>query len=357
MFLFSLELTKAFVIPADFDDTFVNLGFGSLLKNYQVVSKQPYLTWLKNNANISAAIAVLKKYAYKPFNNNQDSNSIDPRTYFYIREFLLDITANGTKELSLVPTWVQSSSESRTKYAVHYNMPFNINNVDLTVSANVIYGLTAALLSDMEDPTTWFDEEVQTLYDSTVVLLSWEIARNFSSRPDLALTYYPSLFNFYWFTSRILNLLDSFDKLPYPVLEVSRNRLSTALRDSATKDILNRATYVEDTVYFDDFLGDGDTDIFGKECFSFFHLLLILYLGKPVKHGDDRICSTSMAINALFYSWTQHNKLLSTLPGNVRDVLIKSCHWLAKNVLSDRYQHMNAFFSGSVKTVPSVSGI
>ena len=266
---FSLELTKAFAIPADFDDTFVNLGFGSLLKNYQIVSKQPYLTWLKNNANISAAIAVLKKYAYKPFNKNQDTNSIDPRTYFYIREFLLDITANVTKELSLIPTWVQSSSESRAKYAVHYNMPFNINNVDLTVSTNVIYGLTAVLLSDMEDTTTWFDEEIQTLYDSTTTLLSWQIAHNFSSRPDLALTYYPSLFNFYWFTSRILNLLDSFDKLPYPVLEVSRDRLSTALRDSATKDIVNRANYVEDSVYFDEFLGDGDTDIFGKEYSNF----------------------------------------------------------------------------------------
>lgn len=247
------------------------------MKNYQIVSKQPYLTWLKNNTNISAAIAVLKKYAYKPFHKIQDSNSIDPRTYFYTRKFLLDFTANGTKELSLVPTWVQSSSESRAKYPVHYCMPFNINNVDLTVSANVIYGLTAALLSDMVDHTTWFDEEVQTLYDSTTALLSWQIAHNFSSRPDLALTYYPSLFNFYWFTSRILNLLDSFDNLPYPVLEVSRDRLSTALRNSATKDILNRATYIEDSVYFDDFLGDGDTDIFGKECFIFSFMIHTIF--------------------------------------------------------------------------------
>ena len=64
-----------------------------------------------------------------------------------------------------------------------------------------------------------------------------------------------------------------------------------------------------------------------------------------------------MAINALFYSWSQHGKLLPTLPANLRDVLLKSCHWLSENVLSDRYQHMNAFFSGSVKNVPSVSEI
>lgn len=78
-------------------------------------------------------------------------------------------------------------------------------------------------------------------------------------------------------------------------------------------------------------------------------------IGKRVNHGDDRICSTSMAVNALLYTWSEHNQLVPDLPPNVKDVLVRGCDWLASNALGSRYQHMNVFFSGSVKSVPQVS--
>lgn len=39
-------------------------------------------------------------------------------------------------------------------------MPFTINNVDVTVSANVIFGITASLLSGVVDKDI-FDTELQ----------------------------------------------------------------------------------------------------------------------------------------------------------------------------------------------------
>uniref|UniRef100_A0A1X7VN73 Uncharacterized protein n=1 Tax=Amphimedon queenslandica TaxID=400682 RepID=A0A1X7VN73_AMPQE len=327
-----LTASSAFYIPADFDDTFVNIGFGSLLKNYQSVSREPYLSWLSSNSNLESAIAALKKYSYKPFSSEFDSKAIDPRTYFYMRHFLEEAKSKG--ELSLVTTWVQSLSESRDNFYNHYTMPFNVNNVDLTVSANVLYGLTAAVLSDMQDPNSWFDEEVQMIYLNTTSLVMYEISNNFSSRPDLALTYYPSVFNFYWFTSRILNLLNSYDQLPYPVMQTVKMRMSSTLRGEGTNDILRRATRHNDFIYFDDFLGDNDKNLYGER----------------VNRGDDRISSTAMAVNALFYIWANASGVLLTdTPEPVTYTLIMACHWLSDNALSDRLEHINAFFSGSVK--------
>ena len=47
-------------------------------------------------------------------------------------------------------------------------MPFNVNNIDLTIAANALYGLSAALLQDIRDVRrpdaireSWFDPDVQ----------------------------------------------------------------------------------------------------------------------------------------------------------------------------------------------------
>ena len=308
---------------------------------------------MSNNTNITSTIAALKRYAYKPFSSSFDSNAIDPRTYLYLRKFLQQSKGNG--QLSLVTTWVESFNESRTDFYKEYRMPFNINNVDLTVSVNVLYGLTAAVLSNMEDPKSWFDDEVQTIYLNTTSLVMYEISNNFSSRPDLALTYYPSVFNFYWFTSRVLNLLNSYDQLPYPVMQTVKEYMTTTLHGVGTEDILRRATKQDQYVYFDDFLGVNDTNEFGMEKTSFTNF--IFTLGEPDNHGDDRISSTSMAINALFYIWSNASdgRLSQDVPDNVQDTLVRACDWLTDEALSDKLQHMNAFFSGSVKLVPDVS--
>ena len=269
------SITQAFCIPGDFDDTFVNIGLGALLKQYTHISKAPYKAWLQDNPTISEATAALKEYAYKPFSKEIDCNTIDPRTYFYTRDFLLQ----ASDPLALVATWALNISESKKLFDKNYRIPLNVNNVDLTVCSNVVYGITAAVLAQLEDTETWFeDDDLQMIYENSSALIAWEIERNFSSRPDLALTYYPSVYNFYWFTARTLNLLNSADRLPYPVMERVREKLMKALRSSATESILNSTITDGGYSYFDGFLGDADKKLLGEWFGTNFRLIIDLQL-------------------------------------------------------------------------------
>ena len=42
-------------------------------------------------------------------------------------------------------------------------MPFNINNVDVTVSANVIFGVTSAVLTGLLPPSVLDDLDLQVI--------------------------------------------------------------------------------------------------------------------------------------------------------------------------------------------------
>ena len=56
---------KAFHIPADFDDTFVNIGLGSLLKEKSRSFPKSFSTWSERNSNLHSVFPILKKYAYR----------------------------------------------------------------------------------------------------------------------------------------------------------------------------------------------------------------------------------------------------------------------------------------------------
>lgn len=67
-------------------------------------------------------------------------------------------------------------------------MPFNVNNVDVTVSANAIYGITAASTDNINDFGSLFaqSQDLQEIYLNTTKFITWAINSNFSGRPDLA---------------------------------------------------------------------------------------------------------------------------------------------------------------------------
>ena len=67
-------------------------------------------------------------------------------------------------------------------------MPFNVNNVDVTVSANAIYGMTAASTDNINDFGSLFfqSKDLQEIYLNTTKFIAWTINSNFSGRPDLA---------------------------------------------------------------------------------------------------------------------------------------------------------------------------
>ena len=258
------DLSK-FHIPADADDTFVNIGLGSLLFKYKD-HDTAYFKWLQANPHISNAITELLNYSYQPFGDTLDNTIIDPRSYFYLRKFLYKNEKLGINNLKLPATWMMSFNENVLLYDKQIRMRFNLNNIDLTVSANVLYGITAAVLSDIDNPELWFDTNVQTLYQSIVDMITYELQSNLSSRPDLSLTYYPSKFVFYWFVSRTLQLLKSSDgQIMYPVMEKASRDLEILLRTNFTDTLIKSAIHDKSGLaYYDEFLGNNDKDLFGK---------------------------------------------------------------------------------------------
>lgn len=66
-----------------------------------------------------------------------------------------------------------------------------------------------------------------------------------------------------------------------------------------------------------------------------------------MKHGEDRVCSTAVAINALLYTWMIGNDFVPGVPTAVKEVVGNASLWLANNVKKSK--PFNVMFSGSVK--------
>ncbi|KAH3781358.1 hypothetical protein DPMN_159185 [Dreissena polymorpha] len=96
---------KAFMIPPDFDDTFVNLGLGALLAEMKEEFPATHAQWRSQNTNVTSVFDALKLYAYRPKSNDSNINAIDSRTYFYLRHFLQQVPKD--EDVALVPTWVK----------------------------------------------------------------------------------------------------------------------------------------------------------------------------------------------------------------------------------------------------------
>ena len=67
-------------------------------------------------------------------------------------------------------------------------MPFFINNIDVTVASNAIYGLTSASIYNVNDFGMLFakSSELREIYLNTTRFVGWAIENNFTARPDLA---------------------------------------------------------------------------------------------------------------------------------------------------------------------------
>lgn len=105
IFFYRGTYLSVFQVSPDFDDTFVNVGIGSLLR--EVASKFPESDsfWSNRNANLTFIFSELKRVAYRPFSSDEKTNTIDSRTYFYIRKFL-EKAVSENEDLVLIPTWV-----------------------------------------------------------------------------------------------------------------------------------------------------------------------------------------------------------------------------------------------------------
>ena len=159
-------------------------------------------------------------------------------------------------------------------------------------------------------------------------------------RPDLAQVYYPSHYNFLWYGSRTLFLLELARRQGKPLPD-ALNRVYTILSDIYRTDVLKyfQAQVRSDSASYDDFLGANDTNIFGKS--------------EP--SGEDRIFSTAQTVNTLIASFTYLDDKSKTLKwiadgkqiDSIKTMLNLSITWLLDNTF--KYKPYNCFFSGSVK--------
>ncbi|XP_046558576.1 uncharacterized protein LOC124267646 [Haliotis rubra] len=229
--------TLAFHIPPDFDDTFLNIGLGSILAEMPQEYPEAFKLWLSHNTNLTSVFDALKYYAYRPFSGNQRVNTIDPRSYYFLRAWLEQEKAAG-RDVALVPTWVQDTDEVRTWYDKGVMMPFNVNNIDVTVCANFLFGVTNGIINGLFEPSILDDPDIMNIYNDTARMIAFQVQTNFSDRADLALTYYPSVIEFYWFVARTYNklqeTLDRTGSLPHKVLSVA---VKTLLKPFTSKSL------------------------------------------------------------------------------------------------------------------------
>jgi hypothetical protein len=127
----------------------------------------------------------------------------------YVDNVYKNATAEGrTPSLALAPTWLTDLDGEQALYP-NVVVPFHTNNVDLSVNANVLYGLTLHFLNVEIGDTQKF-EIVKDLYVDIAKFLKWAIEKRIAlERPDISLVYYPSKFDFYWFLARTYAALNS----------------------------------------------------------------------------------------------------------------------------------------------------
>ena len=334
--------TNVFKIPSDFDDSFLNLAIGSSLLKIENLYPKLYHSWSINNVNSNLLINYTLKYAYKPFDSDLNSNLINPTTYYFPRPFIMEAYAKN-QSLTLITTWMQNIDEQRLQNEFATKR-FNTNNVDVTVCANSVYGITAAVIYNPNGFRDAFlnSTQFQEIYLNTTEFINWAIKTKFSSRPDLALVYYPSVYTFFWFVSRSLFLLENDlnivkDNKVKEILLIVRMKLRKTFENEVTDFFLENVKYENTLAYYEEFLGLSD---------------------RPPT-GEDRLCSTAQAINILIATWTYQSesgklKWKSNTDEKVKN-LIKACvDWLKINIFYPKLKLSNAFFSGESRNLEAL---
>jgi hypothetical protein len=325
-----------FCLPADFDDSALNWTLGSSLFQNRNVFPELWSAWSANNFDFRKLAKHAVEYAYRPFSADSSINAIDPRTFYAIRDFLWDVKASGdgTPDFGLLTTWASTVQGNLEGIEHYYKMPFNINNVDFSVSANFVYAaMKSAYTASFPSDVAGFED----LILDTARFLVWGIESGaVVEKPDLLLLYYPSPFLGFFFVSRTVYLLQQ--PLPHEpdLLRQLRALLSPTARTAITARLKAAAQCEGEYAFW-----DGAS----------------LSAGIPQdrlpKYHNDRKFITALSVNALLNLWViRQNKRLNWLdqtPKEVPQLLTEGVNWLRQNAVSKKYPDHNAFFSSSVK--------
>ena len=93
---------------------------------------------------------------------------------------------------------VQDTEEVKTWGPRGVDMPFNINNIDVTVAANGVYGTTSAILNGLIEAKILDDPEIRVCEFANIItfinIIIWAVAK-----PPPNLTFHVSTNRFYFF--------------------------------------------------------------------------------------------------------------------------------------------------------------
>lgn len=65
---------------------------------------------------------------------------------------------------------IQDTDEVRTQQTKGVAMPFNINNVDVTVASNAVFGITMVAVTNVSsDPLALIDAEIEVFYHTVFI--------------------------------------------------------------------------------------------------------------------------------------------------------------------------------------------
>ena len=319
-----------FKIPSDADDTSVNMALGGKLWLHKDEMQELNNNWTKVNSHLNETIQAYLRFAYKPFASDINEAMTDPRTYYYLHEFL-KLKPNDTN-LTFINTWITNLEGDKENYP-DVAMPVHVNNVDLSVNANSLFGLSHVVITHPDLVT----DELLNLYRSVSELVVWAIENEVVlTRPDVVILYYPSVYDFYWFVARVCSLLEKYsNEIQFNELHETRKNFGKVLREVGSNQIINLAradqTSENSRIFWEDFLGSNDT----------------------TPTGEDRLFSTSLAINMLIDTWTNHSNgsifWRDDVPSKVVETVVKAIEFLNDEILEDNFAKENAFFSASYK--------
>lgn len=325
-------IQRALTIPADFDDASLFLSIGLHIAERAEI--YPLSSSLGLHTDVGNFVALLLRHAYRPFSSDLAQSTIDTRTYFWLRHFLRDVASQASEDgrepsLILSTTWMQTLDEARraTVEKGPHRIPKCMNNVDLSVCANVLHALTVALST--QGSPEWLSPEVEQLYADTARLVAWAIESGaVSDRPDLALVYYPDVETFYWFAARALGRMRAAVKrgVRRQIVDSALQGVERAMRTATRKLVESSSTDDEGRVYWDGVLGNA----------------------------EDRVYATAAAVNCLCETWTTRSNgrlhLAPDTPADVRKTMRLACEFLVRHSTSGAYPLRNAFFTGSIKS-------
>ncbi|KAN0038754.1 hypothetical protein ACTA71_000942 [Dictyostelium dimigraforme] len=334
-------------IPSDTDCTCINIVMGEILSNFKdsIQYGDAYESWIRVNENVEMSLNSICQNCYSPFSDDPNNNSVDPRSFFFLKDFINDwvINKKRNKEELMIPFTYFLSLDEQIKYFPEIQIPSLSNHIELSVVSNVLFSILSAIkcyglkILDLIN--------IKFILKSIVFLLEYSIKTNLIfDRADILLLYYPSVYSFLWFVSRsnfILKELKLKENNNFPlILEEILIVLNDIGENEVTNKLIDRLIIDQNQQYYwEDFLGNSD-----------------VFKSEPIKYGEDRFFCTSLVINTLIDNWTipidsssYKRSFKEITPNKIKSIIKKSSLYVSKSILNEDEKLSNVFFSEASK--------